>query len=118
MSDGGSPVISYEVFRGNSPGDEGSTPIGTVTGTTFTDSTALAGDTYYYEVAAANAAGPSVPSDEAAGIRQTAPAPPTDVSATGANASATVTWTAPDVDGGSPIVSYTVSTSRAAVLRR
>ena len=110
-SEGGSPVTSYEVFRGNSPTDEGPTPIGTVTGTTFTDATAAAGDTYYYEVAAVNAAGPSGPSNEVSLLRQTVPSPPAGVSATGANASATVTWTVPDDDGGSPIVSYTVSTS-------
>jgi hypothetical protein len=38
----------------------------------------------------------------------TAPAAPTNVSATAGNASATVTWTAP-ANGGSPITSYTVT---------
>jgi hypothetical protein len=111
-SDGGSPITSYEVLRGNSPAGEGSAPIGTVSGTTFTDHSAAPGDTYYYEVVAVNAAGVSEPSDEASALRQTVPSPPVDVIATGANASATVTWTAPDNDGGSPVVSYTVFTSR------
>ena len=38
----------------------------------------------------------------------TAPAAPTGVTATAGNASATVSWTAPD-DGGDPITSYTVT---------
>ncbi len=38
----------------------------------------------------------------------TAPSAPTGVTATGGNASATVSWTAPS-DGGSPITSYTVT---------
>jgi titin len=112
-SDGGSAVTSYEVLRGNSPAGEGSTPIGTVTGTTFTDHMAAPGDTYYYEVVAVNAAGVSEPSDEASALRQTVPSPPVNVIATGGNASATLIWTAPDDDGGSPVVSYTVSTSGA-----
>jgi hypothetical protein len=114
-SDGGAPVTSYEVFRGNSPAGIDPTPIGTVTGTTFTDHTAAPGDTYYYEVAAVNAAGPSGPSDLASALRQTPPSPPANLRATGADASATVTWTGPDDDGGSPIVSYTISTSGGSV---
>ncbi len=110
-SDGGSPVTSYEVFRGNSPTGEGPTPIGTGTGTSFTDASAAPGDTYYYEVAAVNAAGLSEPSNEVSALRQTVPSPPAVVSATAANASASVTWTVPGDDGESPIISYTVSTS-------
>jgi hypothetical protein len=113
-NDGGSPVTSYEVLRGNSPNGESPTPMGTMTGTTFVDNTAAPGHTYYYEVAAVNAAGPSGPSDEASAFRPTVPSPPDDVSAAGANGSATVTWTAPADDGGSSVVSYTVSTSGGA----
>jgi hypothetical protein len=72
---------------------------------------AAPGDTYYYEVVAVNAAGVSGPSDEASALRPTVPSPPVNVIATGADAKATVTWTAPDNDGGSPVVSYTVSSS-------
>ena len=41
----------------------------------------------------------------------TVPDAPTDVNATPGNASATVTWTAPTNDGGSPITGYTVTSS-------
>ncbi len=46
------------------------------------------------------ASGPAAP--------PTSPAPPTGVSATAGDGSATVSWTAP-IDGGSPITSYTVT---------
>lgn len=40
----------------------------------------------------------------------TVPASPTNVVAVGANASATVSWTAPAADGGQPVTGYTVTT--------
>lgn len=39
----------------------------------------------------------------------TAPIPPTGVAATAGNAKATVSWTAPAIDGGLPITSYTAT---------
>jgi hypothetical protein len=46
---------------------------------------------------------------KAASTAPTAPGAPTGVSATAANAQATVSWTAPSSNGGSPITSYTVT---------
>ncbi len=43
----------------------------------------------------------------------TAPAAPTGVTAAKGNAQATITWT-PPADGGSPITSYTVTSSAGA----
>jgi probable HAF family extracellular repeat protein len=45
---------------------------------------------------------------------ETIPAAPTDVTATKGNAQATVAWTPPD-DGGSPILSYTVTSSPGGI---
>ena len=45
------------------------------------------------------------------GSGATAPAAPTSVSVTAGNAAATVTWTAPASNGGSPITGYTVTAS-------
>jgi hypothetical protein len=63
-SNGGSPITGYEILRATSPGQEGSTPIATVTGTSYTDSAAVPGTTYYYVIVAVTAAGTSVPSAE------------------------------------------------------
>ena len=68
-SDNGSPLTGYQVFRSLGPGTEGGTPLATVTGTRFTDTSAAAGVTYYYVVKARNALGTSPASNEASGAR-------------------------------------------------
>jgi hypothetical protein len=46
-------------------------------------------------------------------VGQTAPGPPTNVSAVPDNGQATVSWSSPSTDGGSPISSYTITPSPA-----
>jgi endoglucanase Acf2 len=60
-------VMGYDIFRGTTPGGEGATPINAspVTGTSFTDTGLTDGTTYYYTVAAVDAAGPGQDSGEA-----------------------------------------------------
>jgi hypothetical protein len=54
VSDGGSPISGYEIWRGTSSGGESLlTTVGVTT--TYTDSTVSNGTTYYYQVAAVNA---------------------------------------------------------------
>jgi len=64
-STGGHPT-SYMIYRGTLSGGESSTPIGTVSGstTTFTDTGARSGTTYFYNVAARNRVGVSPDSNE------------------------------------------------------
>jgi cellulose 1,4-beta-cellobiosidase len=61
-----SGATSYNVYRGTSPGAEGSTPIATgVTSTSYTNTRLTNGKTYYYQVAAVNSAGTGPRSNEA-----------------------------------------------------
>ena len=61
----------YNVYRGTASGGEEGQPIGTSSTTTYTDSAVVEG-TYYYTVTAVDAAGASVPSNEASATLGTA----------------------------------------------
>jgi fibronectin type 3 domain-containing protein len=91
-----SVAMSYNVYRGTSPGGEGATPFATgLTGTTFSDPNLQPGLSYYYDVTSVNGSGEGAPSVEAIGVL--APSAPTNVSAalSGANPNdIAVTWTA------------------------
>ncbi|MGH3172449.1 MAG: fibronectin type III domain-containing protein [Streptosporangiaceae bacterium] len=64
-SNGGAAISGYNIYRGTSPGGEASTPVASnVTTTSLTDTGLANGTTYYYKVAAVNAAGTSAQSSE------------------------------------------------------
>ena len=110
-SNGGSPITSYTVTP--STGGVAGTPVqvaGTATSTNVTGLTN--GSAYTFTVTATNAidTGPaSAPSNSVTPSAPTAPGAPTNVTASAGNGSATVSWTAPSSNGGSPITSYTVT---------
>jgi hypothetical protein len=75
---GGTAVTGYQVFRGTNPGGEGAVAIASPTSTSYTDTAATAGTTYYYTVKAVNSVGNSPASNEAsAEIATTSPPTPT-----------------------------------------
>jgi fibronectin type 3 domain-containing protein len=59
--------VTYNVFRGTSPGGEGTTPINAspISELTYTDTNVTAGAEYYYTVEAVDSGGSSAPSNEA-----------------------------------------------------
>ncbi|WP_211489793.1 malectin domain-containing carbohydrate-binding protein [Georgenia thermotolerans] len=97
-------VVGYRVYRGTVPGTvaEGTPLSGTtaVSGTSFTDSTAEVGVTYYYVVTAVDASGnESAPSDEAIGLLTAgpddeAPEAPEELTAEGGDGVVDLTWPA------------------------
>jgi fibronectin type 3 domain-containing protein len=107
---GGTPITGYDVYRSTTPGGESaSTPTPTNgSGTSFTDNGLTNGTTYYYTVAAVNAAGISAQSAEASATPQpVVPSTPTGLAASGGDGQIVLSWAAPN-DGGSPIKSYSV----------
>ena len=113
--DGGAPITSYEV-QSDAPGSvwapldtttapnqwNSYTVTGTVTGLTN-------GNSYTYRVRDSNSVGWSDPSDWVTSIAAAAPGAPTGLQAVAGDFSATLSWTAPTDDGGSPITGYVVS---------
>jgi len=62
-ADGGSPITGYNVYRGDTTLTE-VLLVSALTATTYDDTTALTGSTYFYVVTAVNAVGESVWSNE------------------------------------------------------
>jgi len=105
--DGGSPITAYTVTA--SPGGATCTTNGdtscTITGLTN-------GTSYTFTVTGTNEGGPSAASDASAGVTPFgASDAPTNVTATAGDTQATIKWSAPSFDGGSPITGYTVTAS-------
>ncbi len=105
LSDGGSPVTGYTVYRGTVSGILGEYASLGSGARSFTDSAVTVGTRYYYAVAASNAVGVGVRSQEASATPGSGvPAPP-QLTGTVAGHTAQLQWTAPN-DGGSPITKY------------
>lgn len=100
---------SYSVYQGTQSGHY--TDVRTVAGITCTITGLENGKTYYFAVTANNPGGESGYSDEISAIPITAPGAPTHVSAVAGRGEATVTFTAPETNGGSAIIKYIVISS-------
>ncbi|TAL07899.1 MAG: hypothetical protein EPO00_08255, partial [Chloroflexota bacterium] len=102
-SNGGSAITGYAVT--SSPGNKTCTTSG---GLTCTVTGLTNGTAYTFTVTATNALGTSPPSSPSNSVTPlTVPGMPTGVVASGGNAQASVSWTAPTDMGGSPISGYT-----------
>lgn len=105
--DGGSPITNYTVYRGT-----------TLINITFfaevgnvlyyTDTAVINGVPYYYKVRAVNGVGEGLLSDEVNATPVTVPSAPTDLKATSGDSYINLTWSAPHLDGGSSIITYTI----------
>ena len=107
VSNGGSPITHYRLYRGTLPGGE---TIYAVLGVvlTFQDTGVTNGQTYYYEVSAVNAAGESAMIGERSATPCTVPNPPQSLTTTAGNAQIVLNWAAPTSNGGSPITGYNI----------
>ena len=105
-SNGGAAITTYTVV--STPGSR----VCTTSGDTSCVVTGLTnGTSYTFKVTATNVSGTSAASiASAAAVPATVPGAPINVAATSnANASSSISWTAPTSNGGAPITAYTVT---------
>jgi fibronectin type 3 domain-containing protein len=104
----GSPITGCDVYRGSENGAAPTllTSVGPVT--TFTDTTAVNGSRFVYQVSVVNAVGEGAKSNTSAAPAATTPAAPSLASATPAGQSVSLTWAAPSDNGGSAVTGYNV----------
>jgi fibronectin type 3 domain-containing protein len=115
-SNGGAPIESYEVYRGDASGS--ATFYATVDDsvTSYQDTSVVTGSTYWYEVAATNSVGTGSRSNEVSATIPEPPPPPPPaeppsaptLSASAGNALVNLSWTVPTSDGGAAISSYEI----------
>jgi hypothetical protein len=107
---GGSPLTSYDVYMGTSPGAEGPNAVASTSGTAALvrpdPATLTNGTKYYFTVKALNAVGPGPASSEVSATPEAVPGPPGDLVAAAGAGSAKLSWAVPSSPGGSAITGY------------
>ncbi|MFD7525624.1 S-layer homology domain-containing protein, partial [Paenibacillus chitinolyticus] len=106
----------YNIYMATDPSQLSNAAVVTVTSATYHVQNLLNGTTYFFTVKAGNSGGLSGESNQAKATPATVPAAPTNVSAVAGNGEATVTFTAPADNGGSPITGYEVTASSGKVV--
>ncbi len=110
VSNGGSAITNYEVWRGTFSGSE--TFLADAHLDLWFNSTGLTnGQTYYYIIKAENAQGSGPSSNEVSAKPsqvQTAPAAPQSLTSTAGNGQIVLTWSVPANNGGATVTNYRV----------
>jgi hypothetical protein len=106
IDNGGTAILNYTVTS-NPATSSVTTADGVTTTATFTGLTN--GQSYTFDVLATNSVGPSPSATSSAVVPFTTPNAPVVVSITSTNAAATLTWSAPSINGGSAVTNYTIT---------
>nr|WP_154890261.1 S-layer homology domain-containing protein [Paenibacillus xylanexedens] len=101
----------YNLYMATDPSQLSTASVVIINSSTYNAQNLLNGTTYFFTVRAGNSGGLSGESNQANATPATVPAAPTNVLAVAGNGEATVTFTAPTENGGSPITGYEVTDS-------
>ena len=114
---GGAPISGYNVYLGTSPSGEAAAPVNRaslVTATSYKVTGLVNGTTYYFRVTAVNRVGEGQRSNEVKAVPVGVPGAPAGLTVSPGDARATLSWTAPGSDGGSPITGYNIYVATSA----
>jgi titin len=106
--DGGMPVLAYDVHRSVDGGAQVSVAMVHATNCSYVDNDVWNGHSYSYSIHAVNAVGEGALSASIGVALAGSPGQPMSIGGTTGEGSATVTWSEPSEDGGSPIISYSI----------
>jgi hypothetical protein len=109
-SNGGKAITSYNIYRGTVAGSESATAIGNSTALTYSDTSVVAGTTYFYVVKAVNSVGVGAASNEASAKAKVVvgvPSAPLGLTYKTGNGYIQLNWTAP-TNVGTGITHYRV----------
>jgi parallel beta-helix repeat protein len=107
VSNGGSPITNYIIYRGMSSGNVSFLiEIGNIT--YYNDTIVINGITYYYNISAKNGAGESPLSNETYGTPLGLPSEPMNLQTFWGDSFINITWDAPTLDGGTPVINYRI----------
>ncbi len=105
------PDVKYRIYMITDDEPDRKVEISDDASSPYTIPDLVNGKTYYFVVKAENKGGLSEASNKVSATPSSLPGVPTDVNATPGNGQATVRFTAPARDGGSPITGYEVTVS-------
>ncbi len=105
-SNGGTPVLYYNIYRGSASNME--IYLTSVSATSFLNLGLTDGQMYYYEISAVNSVGEGPRSVEVSAIDAMVPGTISFSQVTPANGMVTLTWNPPGNTGGSPIKGYDI----------
>ncbi len=112
VNTGGSPAVSYKIYRGTSSTTQ--LFLVSVTQSSYLDTGLTNGQSYYYKISSVNAVGEGAQSATVSATPFSIPSSPLSLAALAGNGGVSLSWAAPLSNGGASILRYHVYWSESA----